>query len=363
MWNLILAAGGVLTLALVVYMVTRVHRISFIKGLKSRLLSWVVAAIPVALTGLFALVNFPTLVIVVAHLGLAFALCDLAALIVRKTSKKKFGHDVQTYAAFALTIVYLGIGFFMAYHVFETDYEFSTEKSLPKAIRIVEIADSHLGITLDGERFSEQMERVAETNPDLVVIVGDFVDDDSEYKDMVVACEALGRLKTTYGVYFVYGNHDDGYFNYRDFTSAQLREHLAKNNVIILEDQSVLIDDSFYLIGRKDRSMAGRMDMQSLVESVDLSKYTIVLDHQPNDYAAQAQSKVDLVLSGHTHGGHVFPGGLIGIWSGANDKTYGTEVRQSTRFLVTSGISGWAIPFKTGTFSEFVVIDIVPGVD
>ena len=87
-------------------------------------------------------------------------------------------------------------------------------------------------------------------------------------------------------------------------------------------------------------------------------RFTIVLDHQPNDYDAQAAAGADLVLSGHTHGGHIFPAGLIGLWIGANDATYGLSRRGDTTFIVTSSLSGWAIPFKTGAFSEFVVIDI-----
>ena len=57
-------------------------------------------------------------------------------------------------------------------------------------------------------------------------------------------------------------------------------------------------------------------------------------------------------------GGHIFPAGPIGLWMGANDRFYGTETRGDTTFLVTSGISGWGIPFKTGCISEYVVIDI-----
>ena len=83
-----------------------------------------------------------------------------------------------------------------------------------------------------------------------------------------------------------------------------------------------------------------------------------MLDHQPNDYDAEAQSGADLVLSGHTHGGHMWPAGLIGLAMGSNDRVYGTETRGETTFVVTSGISGWAIPFKTGTHSEIVVIDV-----
>ena len=98
--------------------------------------------------------------------------------------------------------------------------------------------------------------------------------------------------------------------------------------------------------------------MASLSRDLDPSKYHIVIDHQPNSYSEEAESGADLVLSGHTHGGHIWPAGQIGLLIGANDRIYGTEVREDTTFVVTSGISGWAIPFKTGTKSEYVVIDI-----
>ena len=98
--------------------------------------------------------------------------------------------------------------------------------------------------------------------------------------------------------------------------------------------------------------------MSELMKGLDKSKYTIVIDHQPNAYDEEADSGADLVLSGHTHGGHIFPAGQIGLLIGANDRVYGTEKRENTNFVVTSGISGWAIPFKTFTISEYVVIDI-----
>ena len=98
--------------------------------------------------------------------------------------------------------------------------------------------------------------------------------------------------------------------------------------------------------------------MTELIQNLDNDKYTIVLDHQPTDYEKQAQSEVDLVLSGHTHGGQLFPLNQVGKWIGANDAIYGHEKRKRTDFIVTSGISSWAIQFKTGTKSEFIVIDI-----
>ena len=133
---------------------------------------------------------------------------------------------------------------------------------------------------------------------------------------------------------------------------------MTEAHVTILEDASVLVDDRFYVTGRQDRTVANRAGASDLTRDLDPDHYIIMLDHQPNDYANEAASGADLVLSGHTHGGHIFPAGLIGRLMGANDRTYGLEQRDRTAFIVTSGISGWAIPFKTGTFSEYVVIHV-----
>ena len=96
------------------------------------------------------------------------------------------------------------------------------------------------------------------------------------------------------------------------------------------------------------------------MKDLDPGKYTIVLDHQPQDYAAQEEAGADLVLSGHTHGGQLFP--LMVIENHSNitpdDKVYGHEKRGKTDFIVTSGISDWAIRFKTGCKSEYVIVEI-----
>ena len=87
--------------------------------------------------------------------------------------------------------------------------------------------------------------------------------------------------------------------------------------------------------------------------------YSIVLDHQPRDYAAETASNVDLVLSGHTHGGQMIPlMQLIRRFHIVDDNVYGLERRENTDFIVTSGISDWAIQFKTGCRSEYVIIDV-----
>lgn len=362
MWIIIMLALGLTALASFVYLLTRFHNFTFIRAIgdKSRVLSWLAALLPLLLTGVIWLrFNVTTLFVVLLHLMAAFLLCGLVFFLIRRIGKCGISYNVEGTAAILLTVIYLGVGWVNGHHVSQTDYRFESAKPLKRDYRIVEIADSHFGITQTGETFQREMQRVQALNPDAVVIVGDFVDDDSDRVDMIEACKALGELDTPFGVFFVYGNHDNGYYKYRNFDSAELRSELEKNGVTILTDESVLLDDCLYLVGRRDRSDRGRASMDELMAGLDKTKYSVVLDHQPNDYDAEAAAGADLVLSGHTHGGHIFPAGQIGLLMGANDAIYGVTKRGDSTFVVTSGISGWAIPFKTGTFSETVVIDLI----
>ncbi len=119
------------------------------------------------------------------------------------------------------------------------------------------------------------------------------------------------------------------------------------------------MDDSFYVVGRKVSSFGERKPINELLKEIDTSKYIIVIDHIPDDYENEADSAADLVLSGHTHGGQLVPITYVSEWFGINDRVYGHERRNETDFIVTSGISDWEIQFKTGTKSEYVMLDVI----
>ncbi len=363
MWLIILALVVAVSVSAVVYLIRKFRRFSFLDKLKDKppKLSWAAAAAPVVLINLLASIfmNVWAAVIIMIHLFVFWLVCDGFGKLIRKLTKKTSAHYYEGCAAIVFTAVYLSIGWYLAHHVYRTSYSFTTDKKLGQdTLRIVEIADLHVGITLDGSEFAEQCKRMRDDKPDVVIVAGDFVDDSSTKSDMEEACRALKSIAPKYGVYFATGNHDKGYSSGRGYSIDDLRSELKKNGVIILEDESVLVNNSFYIIGRLDRSYDERLSIKELIQDLDTSKYMIVADHQPNDYDNEADAGVDLVLSGHTHGGHIFPAGIIGVLIKANDRAYGTESRGSTDFVVTSGISGWAIPFKTGTISEYVVIDV-----
>ena len=365
MWLAIFGAILLFAVGGAAYIVCGFHRFSFIKklGEKHRFLAWLLALIlAAAVCGVTAVINAWSAAVVMIHLFIFWLICDIIAAVVGKIRGKKSERNIAGVAAIAVTAAYLAFGWYFAHRIVITEYSLSTGKDVGDGVRIVLIADSHLGVTLDGEKFAEQMERIDALAPDIVVLAGDFLDDESKKTDMVRACEALGDIDADYGVYYVFGNHDKGYYSeeYRDFKEDDLRSALTSNGVTILEDETAQAGGYVRIIGRQDRSVEDRASMMTLMANDALnSGYKIVIDHQPNDYNEEASCGADLVLSGHTHGGPLIPAGQIGLLIGANDSLYGHKHIKGTDFIVTSGISTWAIPFKTGAKSEIVVIDVV----
>ena len=321
--------------------------------------------ITLVFSGIIALcIDLINMIVCIIYMAIIWAVSDLTFRIIEKLTNITFEHYYAGWTALIISIIVFGIGWHQAHHVSQTNYEIITNKDIPD-FKIAMFADSHIGTTFNAEGFAKHLEKIQAQNPDIVFVVGDYIDDDTTKEDMISATEALGQLKTKYGIYFVFGNHDKGYYGpeHRGFSVKELIDELTQNDIKILLDESVLINNSFYVIGRQDYSAVKeqgglRKSIKELIKNLDKSKYMIVLDHQPTEYDEQADAKVDLVLSGHTHGGQLFPFNQVGKLIKANDLVYGHEKRQNTDFIVTSGISDWAIKFKTGTKSEFVIIDI-----
>lgn len=344
-----------------VYIIKRINNLQFIKKskIKNKIISRLIKLLPVLILIIFIYIDLINTVVIYMHIFIFLIICDLILFIIKKISKKDLNYSISFIIAIIITSTYLGYGYYLAHHVIKTNYVIETTKDIGvDNFRITQITDSHIGTTMDGNDFIKYMEKVNKTNPDIVVVTGDFVDDDTTYEDMIKGCRGLGKLKTKYGVYFVYGNHDKGYYDYRDYTDEDIRKELTKNNVTILEDDNIEILDNIVLVGRQDAQVFDRKSMKELSSKIDKNKYIITLDHEPNDYNSEEKENIDLVLSGHTHGGQLFPIGQMSVMLGINDSYYGIETRNKTKFIVSSGIGNWAIKFKTGTIAEYVVIDI-----
>lgn len=368
MWAILMIVLFFSAFAGIIYLINRIGKFGFLnkitkgkKWLRILISAVLVCGITVILWVAWGSMNA---IVCILHLIIFWLISDGIFALIKKRRKKSLKRYYAGAVALVFTIGYLGSGWYLAHHVWETDYQIQTDKEVG-SLRVAVFADSHVGTTFHGEGFAEHMKTIEEQHPDVVLIVGDFADDDTTKEDMIACCKALGELDTTYGVYYVFGNHDKGYYppEYRGYDGNDLIVELEKNQVHVLQDEVELIADKFYIIGRQDKSeeyAEKRATMEELTANLDPDKFSIVLDHQPQDYAAQQNVNVDLVLSGHTHGGQLFP--LMTIENltkmTPDDRVYGYEQRENTNFIVTSGISDWAIKFKTGCKSEYLMIDI-----
>ena len=367
MWIIIMLTVMVAFVLGIIYLISHIRKFAFVDKLSKgkRALSIIIATLIVIASALifhFTLGYVNTCVIFIS-LTIFWLIVDLVAFIIYRASqnKIKLNDNITGMVAIAITFIYLAVGMYLAHHVAITEYTIETNKNV-EPLKIVMFSDSHMGTTFDGEGFKKHIDTINSLNPDIVLIPGDYVDGSSRYNDIITASNALGEIKSKYGVYFCFGNHDQNYYGEdarRDFTEEELRRLFSENHVIILEDEAVDFADGYTLIGRKDATEADRESIVDLMSKTIEGDFVIDMNHQPNDYANEAASGVDLVVSGHTHGGQLFPINEVGVWIGANDKTYGYEKRDNTNFIVSSGISDWALDFKTGCKSEIVVINVL----
>ena len=340
----------ILLIFVMIYLYKKTNIITIIDKVKNKYLRFIIRIILIIIP--FFVFGFINGVVVLLHFAFFFLIFDFINLFVKNKT------NLFNYLAIIATVLYLGIGLYQNYHIYETVYNIDTTKNIGvDNFRIIQISDSHTGTTFDGNKFKEIVKNINKTESDIVVITGDLVDDSTTREDMILTCEALGIFTPKYGTYFVFGNHDKGYYG-KNFTGEDLKNELIKNNIRVLEDEVVDITDNIVLIGRQDREVSSRASIEDLTENIDESKYIIDLNHQPNDYENESNSIVDLVLSGHSHGGQIFPLGPVGKWINANDEYEGLHKINNTTFIVNTGISGWEIQFKTMTKSEYTIINI-----
>ncbi len=352
----------VLLLGMCAYVTCRAFQ-AFFGGRDSRLpaaAKCTLAVLPAAafLSLLVITRNMAAAVIALAHITGLLVLCDFIMLLVKAEEKARTKWRTVLFClSLALCLGYITYGAVNAYAVTPTRYTVETSKDIGgQELRIAQLSDCHLGTTFGGEGFARHVESVNACEPDIVVITGDFIDSRTTQEDIHAACAALGKLNAPLGVYYVPGNHE-----YR-LPQERLRELYAlleNHNVYILEDESARPQDGLVICGRRDAIDRSRMSISELMSSVGENDFLLFLDHKPGEYDLYAQAQADLVLSGHTHAGQMFPLGWFIPAIGMGENTYGQEIRGSSTFIVSSGVSG-LFPLRTEAKSEFVIIDILP---
>ncbi|WP_296882602.1 metallophosphoesterase [uncultured Methanobrevibacter sp.] len=308
--------------------------------------------------------------ILIFYLFISSLIADLIRIIQKYLIKEKHLnfipkiHKKGLLALIFFAVIILGSVYGMN-HIELTEYNLTTEKIDNKSYSILFVSDVHYGTVQSTKLVKDSISKMNNLKPDIVVLGGDIVDERTTKDSMEEIFEELGKINSTYGTYYIFGNHDrqpytTDYVNgNRTFTDSDLNQSIEKNKIKILNDAKVTINNDIVLVGRSDaewENSVNRMDVNEIFNESDLSKYIVVLDHQPVEYEKNAQEGVDLQLSGHTHGGQLFPYGMIYDLTGRLN--YGEYEIGDMKQIVSSGLTGWGWPMRNEAKCEYVLINI-----
>ncbi len=339
---------------------------------------------------------------------LTFPIIGIINIIVSKSHlSNNLTDKYYIYQTLLITIIFIIItiiGSFNAKSSYVKSFDIDIDKqALKEPINVVMVSDIHLGNIIKNKRLSNMVKEINDLNPDIVIIAGDIID--SDIKPFLANNMGIefSKIKSTYGTYAVLGNHD-----LMTKAENQIVNILEENSVKVLRDESILINDSLYIIGRDDITInrfsendraslldlthnldnskamividhnpkyidslyiIGRDDITinrfsendrasllDLTHNLDNSKAMIVIDHNPKYIDESLNANIDLQLSGHTHKGQITPGNLV--TNKMFEIDYGYLKKDNLNVVVSSGYGTWGPPIRIGSRSEIVQMNL-----
>ncbi|MGB5348435.1 MAG: metallophosphoesterase [Polyangiales bacterium] len=232
-------------------------------------------------------------------------------------------------------------------------------KKLPgplNGLRLVQLTDMHIGLTIGRDFVEDVVRKVNALEPDIVAITGDLID--GSVADLGPAVAHLGEIRAKLGTYFVTGNHE--YYSGADSWLAFLEtlgiKALRNEHVELTKNGEAIhlagVDDwSAHRFGNGHGS-----DMARAMEGRDASKPVVLLAHQPVHFDEAREHGVDLQISGHTHGGQIFPFGLLTRL--AQPFVSGLHRRGDSQIYVSSGTGYWGPPMRIAAPAEITLIEL-----
>lgn len=273
----------------------------------------------------------------------------------RNTKKQKY---IKLAIALSILIVIILFCNFQNKHLETTHYTYAAEKLGVDldGYRIVQISDLHNAKF--GKNNQKLVDRIRECEPDMIVLTGDLVD--SNHTNVDRAVQFVDEIVKICPVYYVTGNHE---YWLEAYEYDELMSGLTRAGAVILDDQVVEIsrgDAKFRLVGLDDKSLADGT-LEALLS--DEKEFTVVLAHEPQYLARYAGIGVDLVLSGHAHGGQFrlpFVGGIVAPDQGfLPEYTAGEYYMNGTEMIVSRGLGNSVIPVRLFNYPEIVCVELV----
>lgn len=238
-------------------------------------------------------------------------------------------------------------GYFNYRHKVRVAIDLKTEKQLERPLKMVMVSDLHLGYHNRRAELARWVNLMNAEKPDMILIGGDIIDRSMRPLLEERMYEEFKRLQAP--IYACLGNHEY-YSQYEDALQ------FYRDAGIHLLIDSVTLVNGIQVVGRDDRFNVHRKSLLELMQDVDGSRYTILLDHQPFHLDQAEKAGVDFQLSGHTHYGQVWPASWVE--NGIYENAYGPLQKGKTQYFVTSGIGIWGGKFRIGTQSEYLVVTL-----
>ncbi|RDU55481.1 metallophosphoesterase [Helicobacter sp. MIT 00-7814] len=251
---------------------------------------------------------------------------------------------------------------------------------LQNELKAVQLSDLHIGGIIESSRVKDIVERVNALEPDVIFLTGDIVD--SKLANVVGAVDELRHLSARYGVYYVLGNHE--YFHEVKEILQKMRDFgfiVLENDTHILQTESsqILIAGIRDLVGVRPAFSALELKpdvrgtlFQALEQSAGLDSHTpiILLSHQPKvieelEFISleepELTKNIALILSGHTHGGQIFPFSLLVLLQQPHIKgLFDVENLPNTKLYINQGTGYWGPPMRVGSESEITLLHLKP---
>ena len=300
---------------------------------------------------------------------IAFCVCVIA-LIVRLVILGFFGGLTLYQLSFWISIISCCfIAFFsvLSFYINSKEHVISRQeiaiKGLKESINIALLTDVHIDVLMDKGKVASLVDNVNGLNADIIALGGDVVDN---YYDIVKdSVNELGRLRAKYGIYYVLGNHEYHYDVYKILDSLKsmgintlLNQSITLNNIGI--NISGIADVVGYMSAFRNTPLAPNLD--EALKNVNSNFPTILLSHQPKIIKYLSNQDISLILSGHTHGGQLFPFDYLVLLDqpfvdGLHKFRHGDRESQ---IFISRGVGWWGMPMRLFKRREINLLTLTP---
>jgi len=275
-------------------------------------------------------------------------------------SEKNFFRIVA--AMLLISICFYVYARFIEPNMLNVHYESITSKLISQnkdEIKIIQFSDTHLSDYFTINDLEKVVNKINNEEPDIVIFSGDLIDHYYKYSysgDVSQISEKLGQIIAPLGKYSIYGNHD-----YGGGAEKVYADIMEKGGFVNLVNSAVKLDKYNLNIIGLDDSIFGDLDIEKLYQNIDDNYYNIVISHEPDVVDYMLEYNIDLILSGHSHGGQVhipFVSSAIYPPLGENYTRglYEFENYRNTKLYVNIGIGTSQVPFRFMAVPELAVL-------